>query len=80
VAELSALAAALPAGLRLASGDTALFRVQLQSDGSIWLRPLQATGSAAPAAAPPLAQMPNRMQQLGFRPPDMGALALLRWH
>jgi hypothetical protein len=67
----------LPAGLRLASGDTALFRVQLQSDGSIWLRPLQATGAAAPAAAAPLAQMPNRMQQLGFRPPDMSALALL---
>jgi hypothetical protein len=69
----------LPAGLRLASGDTALFRVQLQSDGSIWLRPLQANAAAAaaPAAAAPLAQMPNRMQQLGFRPPDMGALALL---
>jgi hypothetical protein len=66
----------LPAGLRLASGDTALFRVQLQSDGSIWLRPLQATVAAAPAAAAPLAQMPNRMQQLGFRPPDMNALAL----
>jgi hypothetical protein len=67
----------LPAGLRLASGDTALFRVQLQSDGSIWLRPLQATPAASTAAAAPLAQMPNRMQQLGFRPPDMGALALL---
>ena len=67
----------LPAGLRLASGDTALFRVQLQSDGSIWLRPLQATGATPPAAAAPLAQMPNRMQQLGFRPPDMGALAQL---
>lgn len=67
----------LPAGLRLASGDTALFRVQLQSDGSIWLRPLQATPAASAGAAAPLAQMPNRMQQLGFRPPDMGALALL---
>ena len=65
----------LPAGLRLASGDTALFRVQLQSDGSIWLRPIQAQGAAAAAA--PLAQMPNRMQQLGFRPPDMSALASL---
>jgi hypothetical protein len=67
----------LPAGLRLASGDTALFRVQLQSDGSIWLRPLQATPAATPNTAAPLAQLPNRMQQLGFRPPDMGALAML---
>ncbi|MDP4614126.1 MAG: hypothetical protein NWS97_10090 [Limnohabitans sp.] len=67
----------LPAGLRLASGDTALFRVQLQSDGSIWLRPLQATPAATPTTAAPLAQLPNRMQQLGFRPPDMGALAML---
>ena len=66
----------LPAGLRLASGDTALFRVQLQNDGSIWLRPLQAQ-NAAQATAAPLAPLPNRMQQLGFRPPDMGALAML---
>ncbi|MEY3610731.1 MAG: hypothetical protein RJB14_453 [Pseudomonadota bacterium] len=65
----------LPAGLRLASGDTVLFRVQLQSDGSIWLRPLQST--AAAVAPAPLPQLPNRLQQLGFRPPDMGALALL---
>ena len=67
----------LPAGLRLAAGDTALFRVQLQSDGSILLRPLQA--QAAPLAGHPLppAQLPNRLQQLLFRPPDMNALALL---
>lgn len=67
----------LPAGLRLASGDTALFKVQLQSDGSIWLRPLQATPSAMASLPAPLAQMPNRMQQLGFRPPDMNALSML---
>ena len=59
----------LPAGLRLAAGDTALFRVQLQSDGSILLRPLQA--QAAPTLGQPLAsaQLPNRLQQLLFRPP-----------
>jgi hypothetical protein len=73
----------LPAGLRLAAGDTALFRVQLQADGSIWLRPLQAQSTTAASAglanAPPSpeAQLPSRMQQLGFRPPDMGALAQL---
>jgi hypothetical protein len=73
----------LPAGLRLAAGDTALFRVQLQADGSIWLRPLQAQGAAAAGmglgtgATAPEAQLPSRMQQLGFRPPDMGALAQL---
>ena len=39
----------LPAGLRLASGDTALFRVQVLANGSIMLRPLQA------APAPPCA-------------------------
>lgn len=71
----------LPAGLRLASGDTALFRVQVQNDGSIWLRPLQAqtgAGAAGPAgAATAEALLPGRMQQLGFRPPDMAALAQL---
>ena len=65
----------LPPGLRLAAGDTALFRVQLQADGTIVLRPLQtqARASLAPTDSP----LPNRMQQLGFRPPDMGALAML---
>lgn len=67
----------LPPGLRLAAGDTALFRVQLQSDGTILLRPLQAQ-AARPAAdtglVPPL---PNRLQQLLFRPPDMASLAML---
>lgn len=69
----------LPAGLRLAAGDTALFRVQVQNDGSIWLRPLQVQAKAAGTAGLPTgdAQMPNRTQQLGFRPPDMAALAQL---
>lgn len=67
----------LPAGMRLAAGDTALFRVQLQSDGSIWLRPLQAQPRSAAGAAATEAQVPNRMQQLSFRPPDMAALAQL---
>lgn len=65
----------LPTGLRLAAGDTALFRVQLQADGSIVLRPLQAQARTAPL--PQDTPLPNRMQQLGFRPPDMGALAML---
>ncbi len=71
----------LPAGLRLAAGDTALFRVQVQNDGSIWLRPLQAqtpartAGAAGTATTEPL--LPGRTQQLGFRPPDMAALTQL---
>ena len=67
----------LPAGLRLASGDTALFRVQVQSDGSIWLRPLQAQALPRQGAPAAETQLPGRMQQLGFRPPDMSALAQL---
>jgi hypothetical protein len=74
----------LPAGLRLAAGDTALFRVQVLKDGSILLRPLQAQTSAGTAgtagaagAAPAEALLPGRTQQLGFRPPDMAALAQL---
>ena len=68
----------LPAGLRLASGDTALFRVQVLANGSIMLRPLQAapTNGAASANVPP-EPLPGRTQQLGFRPPDMHALAQL---
>ena len=68
----------LPAGLRLASGDTALFRVQVLANGSIVLRPLQAapaSNSAALASAAPT--LPGRTEQLGFRPPDMQALAQL---
>lgn len=71
----------LPAGLRLAAGDMALFRVQVQNDGSIWLRPLQAQTSAgttrAAGGASTEALLPGRTQQLGFRPPDMAALAQL---
>lgn len=68
----------LPPGLRLASGDTALFRVQVLANGSIVLRPLQAapaTTPTAPASAAPA--LPGRTEQLGFRPPDMQALAQL---
>lgn len=68
----------LPAGLRLAAGDTALFRVQVLANGTIMLRPLQAAPpnplAVAGTAPPPL---PGRTQQLGFRPPDMQALAQL---
>lgn len=69
----------LPAGLRLAAGDTALFRVHVLANGSILLRPLQAAPAQAPAAPSPAAQasLPGRMEQLGFRPPDMQALAQL---
>ena len=69
----------LPAGLRLAAGDTALFRVQVLANGSILLRPLQAAPAQAAAAPSPAAQasLPGRTEQLGFRPPDMQALAQL---
>ena len=68
----------LPAGLRLASGDTALFRVQVLANGSIVLRPLQAAPAATPAAPASAAPaLPGRTEQLGFRPPDMQALAQL---
>lgn len=68
----------LPAGLRLASGDTALFRVQVLANGTIMLRPLQAAPAPSPTANPTAAPMlPGRTEQLGFRPPDMHALAQL---
>lgn len=73
----------LPTGLRLAAGDTALFRVQVQADGSILLRPLPAQGvnraglNMGKGSVPPDAQVPSRLQQLSFRPPDMLALAQL---
>lgn len=68
----------LPAGLRLASGDTAFFRVQVLANGAIMLRPLQAApqDTAAATQASPAA-LPGRTEQLGFRPPDMQALAQL---
>lgn len=66
----------LPPGLRLAAGDTALFRVQVLANGSIVLRPLQAAPPGVAAAPPtPQGSLPGRTQQLGFRPPDMQGLA-----
>ena len=67
----------LPAGLRLASGDTALFRVQVMANGSIVLRPLQAAPAPASPTPAEAAALPGRTAQLGFRPPDMQALAQL---
>jgi hypothetical protein len=73
----------LPTGLRLVAGDTALFRVQVQADGSILLRPLPAQAvnraglNVGTGSVPPDAQVPSRLQQLSFRPPDMLALAQL---
>ena len=67
----------LPAGLRLATGDTALFRVQVLANGSLLLRPLQAAPAAALPVPPAPAALPGRTEQLGFRPPDMQALAQL---
>jgi hypothetical protein len=70
----------LPAGLRLAAGDTALFRVQVLANGTIMLRPLQAapaSSPSAPAAATAAPSLPGRTEQLGVRPPDMQALAQL---
>ena len=68
----------LPPGWRLAAGDQLLFKVQVQHDGSIVLRP-----AAAPppqplsSAAPSSAAWPGRTQQLELRPPDMGLLSQL---
>jgi hypothetical protein len=67
----------LPAGLRLATGDTALFRVQVLANGNLLLRPLQAAPAAALPVPPAPAALPGRTEQLGFRPPDMQALAQL---
>ncbi|MEY4977049.1 MAG: hypothetical protein RIQ97_2244 [Pseudomonadota bacterium] len=67
----------LPAGLRLSSGDTALFRVQVLANGSLLLRPLQAAPAPTEAAPPTPAALPGRSEQLGFRPPDMQALTQL---
>ena len=77
---------ALQAGEELvtvAAGDTVLFRVQVQADGSILLRPLPSQGvnraglNVGTGSVPPDAQVPSRLQQLSFRPPDMLALAQL---
>lgn len=67
----------LPATWRLATGDTALFKVQVMANGSVMLRPLQAApmpAAATPTAPPPETALPGRLEQLSFRPPDMGAL------
>jgi hypothetical protein len=65
----------LPAAWRLASGDTALFKVQVLANGAVMLRPLQAAPlPAAATAPPPESPLPGRLAQLSFRPPDMSAL------
>lgn len=66
----------LPPGLRLSAGDNLLFKVQVQADGSITLRPLTPT-TPATATAPAAAQgvWPDRTQQLDMRPPDMALLS-----
>ena len=60
------------ASARLASGETRLFRVVLQTDGSVLLRPLE---PQAPASSEPL--LPDRSLQLMHRPPDPTALRQL---
>lgn len=69
----------LPASLHLSAGDTALFRVQVQPNGSIVLQPLPSPGTQAAQSGPPPVspQWPDRLQQLGLRPPDMDALGQL---
>lgn len=62
-----------PLGPRLASGEPLLFRVQLQSDGSVLLRPV--APQASTTAAEPL--LPDRSLQLMHRPPDPAALRQL---
>jgi hypothetical protein len=54
-----------------------LFRVQVLANGSLLLRPLQAAPAAALPVPPAPAALPGRTEQLGFRPPDMQALAQL---
>ncbi len=61
-----------PASWRLTRGETLLFRVQLQADGSVLLRPF--TPQASTAADPLL---PDRSLQLMHRPPDPVALRQL---
>lgn len=69
----------LPPGLRLSAGDSVLFKVQVQNDGSIVLRPWAGPAGPAPLAAGPAAAgiWPDRTQQLALRPPDMGLLSQL---
>jgi hypothetical protein len=67
----------LPASLRMASGDAALFRVQVLANGNILLRPLQTAPAPAASAGAASAPLPGRTQHLSFRPPDMQALGQL---
>lgn len=66
----------LPPGMRLSAGDSLLFKVQIQADGSIMLRPVAAPPPIA-AASQASGIWPDRLQQLGLRPPDMGLLSQL---
>jgi hypothetical protein len=63
----------LPPSLRAAPGEPLQFRVVVQADGSVLLRPLPAAPN--PAAAAPL--LPERSLQLLARPPDANALRQL---
>jgi len=62
----------LPPQWRLSAGDTLLFRVQFQSDGSVLLRPWNSGVSAGTEAL-----LPDRTTQLQFRPPGAQALTQL---
>jgi len=57
---------------RWVSGETRLFRVSLQADGSVLLRPIEAQPSATLAAL-----LPDRRLQLMHRPPDCASLRQL---
>jgi len=63
-----------PASWRLSAGDTLLFRVQLQADGSVLLRPL-AQPETPVQVLPTL--LPDRSAQLLHRPPEALALGEL---
>lgn len=67
----------LPPNLRLSAGDTLLFKVQVQSDGSVVLRPMHEPAAVTLAPAQSTGTWPDRNQQLELRPPDMGLLTQL---
>jgi len=62
----------LPAQWRLSAGDSLLFRVQFQPDGSVLLRPWQSGVSLSTQAL-----LPDRTTQLQYRPPGTLALSQL---
>jgi len=64
----------LPAALRAAGGQALQFRVVVQADGSVLLRPLP---SAPSPGAGTEALLPDRSLQLLARPPDAAALRQL---